>query len=373
LTANPEVWGRTVFFLTFDENDGLFDHVPPPAPPSFNSDGTCAGNATLDLRGEYFSDPQRRYLHPADEISGTVRPWGLGPRVPLYVISPWTRGGWVNSQVFDHTSIGQFLEKRFRITVPAISPWHRAVCGDLSSVFDFAKPNVAAFPELPAVNDSAGILAEVAQRPRPTPPAVPEKLFQESGLRRSRALPYELHVRARSRPHTNAFALTFHNTGQVGAVFHVYDRLHLERIPRRYTVEAGKTLTDEWAAHADNGRYDLWVYGPNGFVREFIGLLDTKLQHEPEVTLEYDVAACSIKLIAANEGRSEVTLSVRANVYYPGGPWTLRVPPGKCVVNERSLIASHQWYDFTVTGERFERRFAGRMETGKPSFSDPAV
>jgi phospholipase C len=112
LTSNPEVWGRTVLFLTFDENDGLFDHVPAPAPPSYNLDGTLAGKSTLDLRGQYFSDPERRYLDPADNISGSVRPWGLGPRVPLYVISPWSRGGWVNSQVFDHTSIGQFLEKR---------------------------------------------------------------------------------------------------------------------------------------------------------------------------------------------------------------------------------------------------------------------
>ena len=90
-----------MLFLAFDENDGLFDHVPPPAPPSYNLDGTTAGKATLDLRGEYFSDPGRKHLHEADQVSGTVRPWGLGPRVPMYVISPWSRGGWVNSQVFD--------------------------------------------------------------------------------------------------------------------------------------------------------------------------------------------------------------------------------------------------------------------------------
>ena len=84
------------------------------------------------------------------EFSGTVRPWGLGPRVPLYVISPWSRGGWVNSQVFDHTSVGQFLEKRFGITIPAISPWHRAVCGDLTSAFDFVNPNDGTFPRASA-------------------------------------------------------------------------------------------------------------------------------------------------------------------------------------------------------------------------------
>ncbi len=67
-------------FQTFDENDGIFDHMPPPAPPSYNADGTLAGASTLKLDGEYFSDPERKHLHPEDTISGTVRPrGGSGP------------------------------------------------------------------------------------------------------------------------------------------------------------------------------------------------------------------------------------------------------------------------------------------------------
>ena len=77
-----------MFFLTFDENDGRFDHVPLPAPPSYNADGSLAGKATFDLSGMHFSDPERRYLAADDTISGTLRPWGLGPRVLMYVISP---------------------------------------------------------------------------------------------------------------------------------------------------------------------------------------------------------------------------------------------------------------------------------------------
>lgn len=213
LTANPDVWGKTVLFLTFDENDGLFDHVPPPAPPSYTLDGRLAGNSTLDLKGLYFSDPERKYLHAEDTVSGTLRPWGLGPRVPLYVISPWSRGGWVNSQVFDHTSIAQFLEKRFHILVPAISPWHRAVCGDLTSAFDFVHPNDAPSPLLPDVHDSSSRIAAIAQRPAPKPPVTPEPLFQERGSRRSRALPYELHVHARTAPKQQTLTLEFLNTG----------------------------------------------------------------------------------------------------------------------------------------------------------------
>ena len=373
LTANPETWGKTVLFLTFDENDGLFDHVPPPAPPSLNPDGTPAGKSTLDLAGEYFYDPDRKYLHPDDQVSGTVRPWGLGPRVPLYVISPWSRGGWVNSEVFDHTSLGRFFEKRFGITVPAISPWHRAVCGDLTSTFDFLTPNEQPFPQVPFVHDSAKALEAIAQRPKPAAPNAPEPLFQETGVRRSRALPYELHVHAHTAsPRHMTLDLEFRNTGRVGAVLHVYDKLHLDRIPRRYTVESGKTLTDTWLLHRDDGRYDLWVYGPNGFLREFRGNV-SRAGTNIDATLEYDVPNTTLRLIITNREQGKGILKVQANAYQLQDPATLTLAPGRHIAREWSLIKSHGWYDFTMTTEALEHRFAGRLETGAPSCSDPAV
>jgi phospholipase C len=373
LTANPEVWGRTVLFLTFDENDGLFDHVPPPAPPSYNLDGTLAGAATLDLKGEYFSDPERKYLHPEDKVSGTVRPWGLGPRVPLYVISPWSRGGWVNSQVFDHTSVGQFLEKRFGIHIPAISPWHRAICGDLTSAFDFQRPNEVISPELPYVHDAVAKLSANASLPKPTVPEKPETLFQEPGIRRSRALPYELHVVARQNPQDRSLTLVFKNAGSAGAVFHVYDRSHLDRIPRRYTVEAGKLLSDHWLVADDAGAYDLWVLAPNGFVREYRGVIHAGKPVGPEIELVYDRTETAITLTVNNQGPSAAEIQVRANAYRDDGPWRLAVPARSRISRTWSLIASHRWYDFSVSGEHFERRFTGRMETGAPGFTDPAV
>jgi phospholipase C len=373
LTANPKVWGKTVFFLSFDENDGLFDHVPPPAPPSYNLNGTLEGKSTLDLKGEYFSDPERKYLHPDDQVSGTVRPWGLGPRVPLYVISPWSRGGWVNSQVFDHTSVGQFLEKRFGIHVPAISPWHRAVSGDLTSAFDFVNPNETIFPDLPLEHDAASKLAAGAERPKPSVPAIPEALFQEPGLRPSRALPYELHVHALADHVGAALALKFENTGRAGAVLHVYDRLHLDRIPRRYTVEAGRHLADSWLLDSDAGAYDLWVLAPNGFVREFRGTLEPGDSTRPEVSLQYNVRNLAVEMIATNHGKRVATLAFSANAYHPASPASIRVPPGYHETLVYSVIASHNWYDLTVDAENFHRRFAGRMETGVPGFSDPAI
>ena len=149
VSASPQVWSQTVIFLMLDENDGLFDHMPPPAAPSYNRDGSLAGASTVALDGEYFADTDGKYTSPEDSITGNVRPWGLGARVPMYVISPWSRGGWVNSQVFDHTSIGMFLEKRFGIQLPNISPWHRAISGDLISAFDFTSPNDASLPVFP--------------------------------------------------------------------------------------------------------------------------------------------------------------------------------------------------------------------------------
>ena len=374
LTSNPEVWGKTALFLTFDENDGLFDHVPPPAPPSFNTDGTPAGKSTLDLTGQYFSDPERKYLHPEDRLSDTVRPWGLGPRVPLYVISPWSRGGWVNSQVFDHTSLGKLLEKRFGITVPAISPWHRAISGDLTSAFDFSTPNHNPFPELPLVAHSTAVIAAISRRPKPQPPDTPQPLFQESGVRRSRALPYELHVHASLNPTTHSPVLNFRNAGQAGVVFHVYDKLHLDRIPRRYTVESGKEISDDWRTVEDNGRYDLWVYGPNGFVREYRGAAHSStIAKLPDIRLEYNIPNGAVQLVAANHSNQRITLELRTNAYGSSAPQIIELPPKGMRSVSRSVIASSNWYDVSVSGDTFEQRFSGRMESGQHGYTDPAI
>jgi phospholipase C len=366
LTHNPETWGSTALFVTFDENDGMFDHVPPPAPPSFNADGSPAGGATLSLDGLYFSDPARQHLLAEDMISGTVRPWGLGPRVPMYVISPWSKGGWVSSQIFDHTSVGQFLEKRFGVTIPAISPWHRAVCGDMLSAFDFVSPNDPVPSALPDARDSAARVAEAENRPRPVPPAQPQKLFQEQGSRLSRAVPYVLHAQARRED--GSLVVSFRNEGGAGAVFHVYDRTHLERIPRRYTVEAGRSLTDRW--EAANG-YDLWVLGPNGFVREFAG---TAGAPAIEVALAYQPSERTIEFQFANHSEKPVTLSLESGVYRPVTPRTVEVSAHGSPSLRWDVSGSGNWYDLILSaGPDFVCRFAGRLETGKNGISDPMM
>ena len=96
IASNEDLWHKTLFILTYDENDGLFDHVPPPVAPR----GT---------RGEY--------------VGG--EPIGLGFRVPAVVVSPWSAGGRVCSDVLDHTSLIRIIERRFGVREPNISAFRR--------------------------------------------------------------------------------------------------------------------------------------------------------------------------------------------------------------------------------------------------------
>jgi phospholipase C len=130
LVSNPSVWAKTAFFITYDENGGFFDHVPPPVPPA----GTT---------GEFLTASPL----PSD-ASGVTGPIGLGFRVPLLVVSPFSRGGLVCKETFDHSSLLRFLETRFGAEVPNLSDWRRSVTGDLTRAFNFVKVDKSV-PSLP--------------------------------------------------------------------------------------------------------------------------------------------------------------------------------------------------------------------------------
>jgi phospholipase C len=147
LASNPKVWSKTVLFLTYDENDGFFDHVAPPVPPP----GTA---------GEYLTvDPL-----PAD-AAGINGPIGLGFRVPLLVVSPFSRGGYVSSDTFDHTSMLRFLETRFGVQVPNLSAWRRRVTGDLTSTLHVSSPDTSV-PSLPTPDQNDPRVARECQAPQ---------------------------------------------------------------------------------------------------------------------------------------------------------------------------------------------------------------
>lgn len=384
LTSNPEVWSKTVLLINYDENDGFFDHLAPPAAPSYDENGRLAGGSTLseeEMAVEYHNfTPMSSKQPPKDG-----RPFGPGPRVPMFIVSPWSRGGFVNSQIFDHTSTLMFLEKRFGVIEPQISAYRRAVCGDLTSCFNFVNPNTASLPTLAGrtTKVQADSLAE-SQEAKP-PIEIPQVTIgdplpqQAAGARPSKALPYELHTTA--RVNATSVTLEFVNASSqgVGAVFHVYDWNHLDRIPRRYVVEAGKSLQETWTPSVDDqGQYHLWVLGPNGYHRDFVGNLhEVTDEVNPEIQVCYlpcDESQIIVKL--HNQGNSPCTFTAIANAYLTDGPWSVQVNPQS--VGELSWpVADYgNWYDFSITcdaSESFQRRFAGRIETGKDSVSDPAM
>ncbi|WP_426023777.1 phosphocholine-specific phospholipase C [Brevundimonas sp. PWP3-1b1] len=354
LTANPDVWARTVLLINFDENDGLFDHMPPPAPPARVS-GQTVGATTIPADDEY-----HRHAEAVDDELYLDRPYGLGVRVPLYVISPWSKGGHVASEVFDHTSILRFLEARFGVHEPNISAWRRAVCGDLTSCFDFAAPDtvdfMAALPATAALSERAAKLEEV-------PPPVPELAVapvQETGVRPRRSTPYRLGARLRVSNDGRALTLT-NASARRAAVFHVYDVARLNEVPARYTVGAGQELAHPLPA-AD-AVVDLFVIGPDGFHRRLTGRSDRF-----SVSIE-EGAAASLRIENLTTTPLTVAMTDRA---YGGAAATITLAAQETRVLPLDLADSHGWHDRQFEADGQVWRVAGHIETGGPSWSDPA-
>jgi phospholipase C len=142
LTSNPEVWAQTLFILNYDENGGFFDHVAPPTPPP----GT---------EGEYLTMSPL----PAD-AGGLAGPVGLGFRVPCFMMSPFTRGGFVSSDVFDHTSTLRLVETLFDVEVPNLSDWRRRTTGDMTSALALGRSPDRSIPSLPKANLTVPLVDE---------------------------------------------------------------------------------------------------------------------------------------------------------------------------------------------------------------------
>ncbi len=157
IASNPDLWFKTAFILCYDENDGMFDHVPPPVAPAGTPDEFVNASST------------------------GLANIGLGFRTPTTIVSPWTAGGFVCSEVFDHTSLIQFIEARFGVYEPNISAWRRQTCGNLTSAFRFgaAPSGYSGTGELGLAVTESRLLraqAQVNDNPFPVPPAVNEPL-----------------------------------------------------------------------------------------------------------------------------------------------------------------------------------------------------
>ncbi|HVW58776.1 MAG TPA: alkaline phosphatase family protein, partial [Puia sp.] len=432
LTKNPDVWKKTIFILNYDENDGYFDHVPPFVTPNPHFPNSGKTSAHIDTRVEHVAAWQevehvKGQSQPGQE--GRTGPIGLGYRVPMIVASPWSRGGAVCSQVFDHTSVLQLLE-RFcshksgkKIEETNISAWRRSVCGDLSACF---KPyhgealpalqpvgreehmelitNARFKPPIPAfVPLSADEIAAVNKDPGKFP-LMPQ---QEKGIRPSRPLPYQLYTGGSLSRDKKSFSVSFHSSKEVfrdtaaGCPFIVYATgtwkdgpwhpglpgkdMHWSPVREmrvwNYTVAAGDTLTDDWnLADFDEAAYHLEVYGPNGYYRVFGG---NAADPELEIACEYQRSRLlrrqltgNIQLEIVNHSKEQPVLMTLTDNAYGGGEIRRTMTSGSKDTVVIDCGKSFGWYDVTVriTGNSvFERRFAGHVETGKESFSDPLM
>lgn len=229
LTADAQVWASTALFINYDENDGYFDHVPPPVPPP----GT-----------------------PGEFVRGA--PIGLGPRVPMLVVSPWSRGGATCSETFDHSSVIRFLETWLGVPEPNISAWRRAACGDLTSAFDFdaAVYSMPALPKTPAPEIRSRACAPEAMPPPPG--SMPE---QEEGVRPLRPLPY----RPAATIALDGHVLRVRLGNGTAATAHAHFAIHANdgAAPRQYDVAPGESIDATFAPA------DIEIHGPAGFVRRF--------------------------------------------------------------------------------------------------------
>jgi phospholipase C len=375
LTQNPDVWKKTVFILCYDENDGYFDHVPPFVAPHPARPDTGRASTGIDTAAEWAN------------VHGRESSIGLGYRVPLVIASPWSRGGAVNSQVFDHTSVIQFIEtwlarKGKQVRETNITEWRRVVCGDLTSAF---RPYDEESIPLPKPLDRDATVeriynAKFRERPRGGVPLSKAEIastnigeFQEAGTRPACPLPYELVVNGEF--HDGRLALTmaarretFGGASQ-GAAFNVYSYAGPnEMTVRAYALRAGDVLTDAIPVEAE---YRVRVDGPNGFMREFAGRTGSDIA----IVVDHaggQAASGQLEIRLSSRDAADRDVEIKDESY--GSPVrhsTLRGQSEASVTIDTG--PTRGWYDFTVRVGSVAYRYAGRVETGNWSVTDPAM
>lgn len=378
LTQNPEVWKKTIFILTYDENDGYFDHVPPFAAPHPTRPESGKVTDGIDAAAEHWSlEEDRKGVRPERARGGPI---GLGFRVPFIVASPWSRGGYVNSQIFDHTSVIQLLEILCGVPEPNISAWRRTVCGDLTSIFRPEDGSKDAKLPYPPLKEFLGGIHQAQFRPLPAGWEKASMPRQESGTRPSSPLPYEHFAEAVVRGdalhlHLRADTKRF-GKRSAGAAFHAYTpglyRQGQSPRVRSYAVEAGKQLSDTWALEGfPDQKYELRVCGANGFLRAFRG---TKGDPKVHVACLYEESDVVVSIHNHDATRAYTVLVEDQS--YGNGVLAVTVDPAKARRLRVSLENSSRWYDLRITLEGvpdFERHYAGRVETGEVGISDPAM
>lgn len=369
LTQNPEVWKKTIFVLCYDENDGYFDHVPPFIAPFPDQPETGKTTPSIDTSLDVAT------------AHGRTHSIGLGYRCPLVVVSPWSRGGAVNSQVFDNTSVIQLIEtwlngKGKDVRETNISSWRRAICGDLSSCF---KPYQGESYGRPEALDRDETIKAIFNAKYMSPPAKVEPLspsgmklpdisrLQEPGTRPSCPLPYDLHVNAQ---HAHGVLQITMGVGKqfgkkgVGAPFSLFSYAGETFVHRSYAARPGESVTDSLEV---SGPYHVRVAGPNGFLREFRGS-----PADPLVKITSRAEKYLLTFEVDNLSQTSIEIMAR-DLSYGGGTKTLVLKPGAKGSFKVNTGGQKGWYDQELRTGSLAYRYAGRLETGQWSISDPAM
>lgn len=409
LTKDPEVWKKTIFILNYDENDGYFDHIPPfVAPDPANPDNGKASTG-LDVTGEFVTIEEEVKAGFKKENSRTS-PVGLGFRVPLVIASPWSRGGWVNSEVCDITSTIKFMEKFLsrktgkKVEESNISSWRRAISGDLTSAFrpyngekielpewlnrdkHVREIYNARFKKLP--NNFQALSADEAKdAAKDSNPSILPK--QEPGTKPSNGLKYELYVDGNVSADGKNFVIRFRSGKDIfgeealGVPFNVYapgnfwnkERQAFEPVKAwAFAVKAGDVIEYRWPLSSfEGGVCHLRVYGPNGFFREFVGDNQNLIEVNCEPVKKRKGLTGQLKISVRNRGTQTLNLQCVDNKYQNmRKDFVLKSGASESFTLETESVRG--WYNFVVRGtgtENFKVQYAGRLETGADSISDP--
>jgi phospholipase C len=336
LFANHDLWKNTALFVTYDEHDGFFDHQLPPFPEATVTD---------------------------EHIEGL--PIGPGTRVPMLICSPWTRGGYVDSNVYDHTSMLRFLATWTGVQPANVTSWRKSVTGDLTTAFDFRHPDFSIPANIPTLEQTWKLTQLTGGSTAPPPEGDQKMPAQEPGTRPHRPSDHQPFADVTVDRSTSQVTAALTSTGKVGVSFAVYPDDYLAAAPTPVTVLHSAPGSYVWDATATGGKYAFSVYGPDGFVTSFAGQVVPAGQNSgqvPAVTAALRAGAQkTVELTLASQGQKEITYTLTPNDYKghtqkvtvkQGYPQTISWPTDK-----------FGYYDVVITTntpDGFRRRYAGR-------------